>query len=95
MIVARLVRSYGGSPMQWLAETPLAVIEAMLGALPRLEAGETLMAVQAHALGAGTMKAEDSKRILRDLEQQAGVRRAARKFSPEHLAAMGIRVSPA
>lgn len=95
MIVARLVRFYGGDPMRWLAETPLAVIEAMLGALPRLEAGETLMAVQAHALGAGTMKPEDSKRMLREIEQAAGVRRAPRKLSPEALAAIGIGVSAA
>ena len=61
--------------------------------LPRLDAEEALSAINNIALGTGSVKSEDAKRAMRDLEKRAGGgARHVRRAGPADLAAMGIGV---
>lgn len=59
----------------------------------RLQAEEQLMAVNAAALGSGSVKEADARRALDGLERAAnGGKRRVAKATPHILAAMGIAV---
>ena len=59
---------YGGDPMRWLAETPVAVAQACWTMLPRIRARQSLRAVHVAGIGAGTIKPE---RVLAQWERDA------------------------
>lgn len=61
--------------------------------MPQLSAEETLDQATAVALGSGTLKKADARRVHAALEKQASGRRAVvRRPGPAELAAMGIKV---
>ncbi len=79
--------------MRILTETPVAVVRALAAKLPRLQAEEALLTVQAVALGSGTLTKDIAGQIMTALIKVAGVQTApARKASAEDLGGMGIGV---
>jgi hypothetical protein len=95
-IAARLTRFYPGTtPMSWLIDTPIAMVNACLRMLPRLKAEENLVAVHVGAIGAGTLEKEARSKILRGWESAVhGVtaRSKPAPLTPALAAAMGIQV---
>jgi hypothetical protein len=91
-VVARLVRFYGGDPMQWLARTPLAVVMAMAEMLPILQAEESLARYAEIATGSGTAGQDGAKRTFNAWKRIAeqGSERRAPKATPTTLALMGV-----
>jgi hypothetical protein len=71
--------------------TPMALVRASLAMLPRLQAEEALLVVQATALGTGSLKPGEARQVRDRLVRAAGHRRApAQRMTPEGLAAIGI-----
>ncbi len=89
----RLVRFYGGAPMQWLDDTPIAVVRACMEQLPVIDASEALGAANVTALGSGVLSKADSKRFDRELRRAAGVLPTAKAAPLAKLPAHGIAVT--
>lgn len=94
MIVAELLRFYGGAPMTWLAETPVAVLNACLAEIPRLRATEALEQASVVAVGSGSLKKDASQATLRAWRHLAGLDRrpastSTRQARP-NLAGLGL-----
>lgn len=95
-------RFYGGDPAGWL-DMPMGMLEAYSRMLPRIEAQESLRAIDNTAAGMGTMKKEDQRAYRRALARIAqpsmGEERESRgkKIGKQELAAryaaIGIGVS--
>lgn len=82
----RLVRFYGGTPLAWLSETPVAVLRAHVVMLDRMTAEECVRAATVH-----NVRIRDVSRawgLWRKASQPAG---ATRPAGPADLAAMGIK----
>jgi hypothetical protein len=82
--------------MQWLTEVPRAVVHAHLVMLPRLEADESLAAVQRTAAGSGAMKQGAQRELVqawaRLAKGEAGHGAGRPAPSPAALAGIGIGV---
>jgi hypothetical protein len=61
--------------MTWLARTPLAVVRACLDMLPRLEAEESILAVNRTAVGSGTARRDRAQQVTRSWERAASTGR--------------------
>src|SRR3546814_15213266 len=59
-VIPRLTRFFGGSPRVWLYDTPAAVVRAYMRMLPRLEAEEQLLLIEAARRGFGAFEAQES-----------------------------------
>ena len=72
--------------MQWMQETPQAVVEALMASLPRLDAEEQLVSANVVALGTKlSWSVASLKGGFRKLRERAAPRRAARKAQPGDL----------
>lgn len=92
-MIARLQAFYGGDPGQWLGLRP-PVFRALARMLPRLEAERDLKAVQAVAVGTGSMKPEPARRYLDSLRRAAGTGKAGlRPKTAADWKAAGMRVT--
>lgn len=97
-LVPRLQRFYGGRPQDWLEAVPAALVRACVRMMPRIEAAETLAAVNRAALtnNVGFQNDIDRQRALEQLEQRVrGVvpgEEPARRASADDLAGMGIGI---
>lgn len=70
----------------------MPMLEALYERIPKLAAREQLRAVDATALGTGSMKPDDHKRQWRALLDRAGFPPARRPATPANLRALGIKV---
>lgn len=70
-MIARLQRFYGGSPQDWFYNVPIGLLFAYMEALPAVYASEQLNDATAVALGSGSIKQNDQKQIMQNLQQQA------------------------
>ena len=69
----------------------MALVQAHVTMMGRIEAGERLAAINDRAIAAGNLQPGDAGRILRRLEDQArGARSRVAKATPGMLAGMGI-----
>lgn len=91
----RLVRFYGGSPLDWWARIPLGLIRPCVESLPGLMAEESFLEVERIALGSGTLKKDDSQRIVERWQNALTAGEDAPKgktMSDQELASMGLGV---
>ena len=88
-----LQRFYGGSPAAWL-RTPAWLLDIYSEAVTRIQARESLRLANADALGSGTMKKSDARKLGNQLQREAGRgRKAVRGLGYREVAAMhGIGV---
>lgn len=71
----------------------MAVVQAYLTMLPRLDAGERLAAISDRSVASGSLPKFDAMRAIRALEEaQHDRRRRPAKPTPAVLAAMGIGI---
>lgn len=98
--IPRLQRFYsGGKVTNWL-HVPLELVNACIIMKPIIEAEESLQHIKNIAVGTGSLKKEDSKEIMSELERQAnertppgGARQGLNiRRDKTALAAMGIQV---
>ena len=75
---------------------PIAVLSAFASAIPRIEAGEQLTAIETAALGGGLVEQRARAKALSGIERRAigGAAPARAKADIGSLAAMGIGVVP-
>ncbi len=98
-IIPRLQRFYGGNITDWL-NIPFKLLNAYATMLPIIEAGESLSNITTHAVASGSIKTDESKRIMDRLQKQAEMRSKSQKNSNKNahkakamvLTAMGIEV---
>jgi hypothetical protein len=64
--------------MKWF-DLPLYLLLPMLGAIPRITAEESLLAVQQAQVGGGNLKKEDATKVIRRWEQTAAMKPASRR----------------
>src|SRR5690606_22209279 len=93
-VLPRLQRFYGGTPRQWLEDTPVALVRAHLRMMRRIEAEERLAAIADRAAAAATMPQADRTRHAGRLKRAASGAEQARpaRASAATLAGMGIGV---
>lgn len=73
--------------------TPVAVVRAHVRMMPRLEAEESLLVAQRVALGSGSYKKDDARRLTHRWTNQARgprISESAAAVNPRELAGMGI-----
>lgn len=68
------------------------LIMLYLDEMPKIDAQEHLQMVTVYALGSGSLKKEDSNRVMRDLQRRAYGTQKAPPATPEALEAMGIAI---
>ena len=99
-ILPRLQRFYGGNITDWL-NIPFKLLNAYATMLPIIEAEESLSTITIHAVASGSIKADESKRIMNKLQKQTelktksqkkGNNKNAHKAKAMVLTAMGIEV---
>jgi hypothetical protein len=76
--------------MTWLTRTPLAIIKVCVAMMPRLQAEESLSAVERTAIGSGSLKTSDAHAITRRWARTASGREQIERLSPAGLQAIGI-----
>lgn len=89
------MRFYGGTPMGWLRDTPMAVVKACAAMLGQLQAQEALAAINVTAVGTQRkLTGLSIKSIADGLRRgaQGGVRQRGVPLSPWGLAAMGVGI---
>lgn len=85
------MRFYGGTAVSWLAETPLGIVQACLTQIARLQAQESLLAVNRIAVALG---GEGTRQVAAAWQRDAGRTPLAPATlpSPQRLGTMGIGV---
>lgn len=83
--------------MMWLTQTPISIVQAMLLAIPRLQAEECLRGVHVGAIAAGTLEEKARKSLLSSWEQSCRklgdtIRRKPTPMTPDAMAAFGFSV---
>lgn len=85
------MRFYGGTPMTWLAETPMAVVRACVSQMSKLRARDSIRAATRVAMGSGSLKKQDAKQISREWNQAADWPKPPRTAAPKRsLSGTGI-----
>lgn len=69
-IVARLTRTYGGTPDYWL-KAPMRIVRNMFEQIQRVEAEEALRDITTTAVGAGSVKRGVARDIIAKLQRLA------------------------
>ena len=89
------MRFYGGTPTSWI-DTPMSLVEAYAGALPRLHAEEAMDHSTRVAMGSGSVQPEARRRIMRQWERAAEAGQSRQPMTLEHrkfaAASIGVRV---
>jgi hypothetical protein len=88
--MARLLRFYGGNPVQWLAELPLGVVRACARMVPRLQAEEAFAGMTVHTGNVPEDAFKATTERWRAALQPIGAKARRRAADPRRLSAIGI-----
>lgn len=79
--------------MNWLERLPFRIVRACAAMMPRLQAEESLTAVERTAVGTGSLKKEDAQAITRAWARDVAPssRERVQRITPEALEAIGIQ----